>query len=72
MSQVKYTFMLKKLRLALGVSYPFAPIMDVFQQQPQLRTLSLSLVGECNGSTNVEHTLIYFVFNFIVECAILL
>ena len=28
--------------------------------------------GPCNGSTNVEDTLIYFVFNFIVEYAILL
>ena len=32
MSQVKYRFMLKKLRLALGVSYPFAPIIHIFQQ----------------------------------------
>ena len=72
MSQVKYRFMLKKLGLALGVSYPSSPIIDVFQQQTQLWALSLSLVGECNGSTNVEDTLIYFVFNFIVDYAILL
>ena len=72
MSQVKYRFMLKKLRLALGVSYPFAPIIHILQQQTQLWTLSVSLVGECNGSSNVEDTLIYFVFNFIVDYAILL
>ena len=64
--------MLKKLRLALGVSYPFAPIIQVFQQQTQFWTLSLSLLRECNGSTNVEDTLIYFVFKFIVDYAFLL
>ena len=72
MSQVQYRFMLKKLRLALGVSYPFAPIIQIFQQQTQLWTLSLSLVGECNGSTNVEDTLIYFVSKCIVDYAFLL
>ena len=72
MSQVKYRFMLKKLRLALGVSYPFAPIIHIFQQQTQLWTLRLSLVGECNGSSNVEDTLIYFVSKFIVDNAFLL
>ena len=71
-TQVQYTVMLKKLRLALGVSYPFAPIIHIFQQHTQLWTLSLSLVGECNGSTNVEDTLIYFVSKFIVEYAFLL
>ena len=64
MSRVRYRFMLKKLRLAVGVSYPFAPIIHIFQQQTQLWTLSLSLVGECNGSTNVEDTLIYFIYLF--------
>ena len=68
-SQVKYRFILKNLRLALGVSYQFAPIIDVFQQQIQLWTLSLSLMGECNGSTNVEDTLIYFVSNYNVHYA---
>ena len=58
--------------VALGVSYPFAPIIHIFQQQTQLSNLSLSLVGECNGSTNVEDTLIYFVTKFIVEYAFLL
>ena len=64
--------MLQKLRLALGVSYPFARIIHIFQQQTQLWPLSLSLVGECNGSTRVEDTLMYFAFNFIVDYAILL
>ena len=72
MSQVEYRVMLKKLRLALGVSYPFAPITHIFQQQTQLWTLSLSLVGECNGSTNVADTLIYFASKFIVDYAFLL
>ena len=72
MSQVTYRLMLKKRRLALGVSYPFAPNIDVFQQQTHLWTPSLSLVGGCNGSKNVEDTLMYFGFNFIVDYAILL
>ena len=69
MSQVQYRFVLKRVRLALGVSYPFAPIIHIFQQQTQLWTLSLSLVRECNGSTNGEDTLIYFVSKFIVDYA---
>ena len=72
MSQVQYRIMLKNLRLALGVSYPFAPIIHTLQQQTQLWTLSLSLVGECNGSTNVEDTLIYFVPQFIIDYAFFL
>ena len=49
MSQVKYRFMPKELRLALGVSYPFAPIIHFFQQQTQLWTLRLSLLGGLMG-----------------------